>query len=137
MGKLSASRRLGNLSGHLGGPISVTVGGITVQVTTGGNIPKAIAPPAASEPAKEAAPVAKTKEYTLEDVAKHNTEKDCWVVVSGMVLDATNFLPDHPGGKKAIMIYAGRDATEEFLMMHKLEVIDKYAPETVIGVLKQ
>jgi hypothetical protein len=35
------------------------------------------------------------------------------------------------------MIYAGKDATEEFLMMHQLEVIDKYAPETVIGTLKK
>lgn len=77
------------------------------------------------------------KEYTLADVAKHTTDKDCWVVVNGQVLDATKFLPDHPGGKKAIMIYAGKDASEEFNMMHKPEVVEKYAPETVIGTLKK
>ena len=30
----------------------------------------------------------------------------------------TNFLEDHPGGAKALMLYAGRDATEEFNMLH-------------------
>lgn len=33
------------------------------------------------------------------------------------------------------MIYAGKDATEEFNMMHKPEVVEKYAPEIVIGTL--
>jgi cytochrome b involved in lipid metabolism len=43
---------------------------------------------------------------------------------------------DHPGGKKAILIYAGRDATEEFNMMHKRDVVEKYAPEIIIGIHK-
>lgn len=90
-----------------------------------------------SAPAQTQAP-AKTqlKEYTAEEVAKHNTEKDCWVIIRGQVLDATSFLKDHPGGKKAILMYAGKDATAEFDMLHKPDVIEKYAPETVIGVLK-
>ena len=32
------------------------------------------------------------------------------------------FLPDHPGGEKAIILYAGRDATEEFNMLHDPKV---------------
>eukprot|EP00658_Telonema_sp_P-2_P078953 TRINITY_DN7521_c0_g1_i2.p1 TRINITY_DN7521_c0_g1~~TRINITY_DN7521_c0_g1_i2.p1 ORF type:complete len:114 (+),score=53.34 TRINITY_DN7521_c0_g1_i2:153-494(+) len=76
-------------------------------------------------------------EYTMDEVSKHNTSKDCWVVVGDMVLNVTEFLPDHPGGKKAIMLYAGKDATEEFDMLHKREVIDKYAPEAKIGTLKK
>jgi len=96
---------------------------------------KSSAAPAAAAASAKAVPN-RTKEYTLEEVAKHNTEKDCWVVVNGEVLDVTKFLPDHPGGKKAILIYAGRDATEEFNMLHKPDVVEKYAPECIVGKLK-
>jgi len=88
--------------------------------------------PAASAPAKGKG---KDTTYTLEDVAKHNKDTDCWVVVNGQVLDVTKFLPDHPGGAKAILLYAGKDATEEFNMLHKPEVIPKYAPDSIIGKL--
>jgi flavocytochrome c len=83
-----------------------------------------------------AAPAGK-KEYTKDEVSKHNTEKDCWVIVNGQVLDVTHFLKDHPGGKKAILLFAGKDATEEFNMLHKPDVVEKYAPESVIGTLKK
>ncbi len=76
------------------------------------------------------------KEYTMEEVAKHTTEDDVWVVVEGQVLNVSGFLDDHPGGKKALMLYAGRDATEEFLMLHDRKVIQKYAADTVIGRVK-
>ncbi|KAF9924615.1 hypothetical protein FBU30_005438 [Linnemannia zychae] len=91
-----------------------------------------VASPAAPAPA--AAPV-KLRSITAAEVAKHNTPEDCWVIVNGQVLDVTKFLPDHPGGKKAILIFAGRDATEEFNMLHKPDVVEKYAPESLIGVL--
>jgi len=76
------------------------------------------------------------KEYSMEEVAKHNTENDCWVVVNGQVLDVTGFLDDHPGGKMAIVTFAGKDASEEFNMLHEKTVIEKYAPEVVIDTLK-
>ena len=88
-------------------------------------------------PPKKQATASADTEYTMEEVAKHTSESDVWVVVEGQVLDVTNFLEDHPGGKKALMLYAGRDATEEFLMLHDIKVIAKYAPETVIGKVKQ
>lgn len=76
------------------------------------------------------------KEYTMEEVAKHNKKEDVWVVVKGVVMDLSGFLEDHPGGVQAIVNFAGRDATEEFEMLHDDEVIPKYAPTTVIGRLK-
>merc|ERR1719203_2187584 len=72
---------------------------------------------------------------TLEEVAKHTTKADCWVVVNGEVLDVTKFLSEHPGGELAILTFAGRDASEEFNMIHPPDVIPKYAPDAVIGVL--
>jgi Cytochrome b5-like Heme/Steroid binding domain len=52
---------------------------------------------AAAEPAKpkaeEKGEAKKTGgEYTMEEVAKHNTQGDCWVVVNGEVLDVTKVI---------------------------------------------
>eukprot|EP01063_Lacrimia_lanifica_P010281 TRINITY_DN169_c1_g1_i1.p2 TRINITY_DN169_c1_g1~~TRINITY_DN169_c1_g1_i1.p2 ORF type:complete len:646 (+),score=358.99 TRINITY_DN169_c1_g1_i1:56-1993(+) len=91
----------------------------------------------AAAPAKEEKKAAGgQKEYTLEEVGQHTKDTDCWVVVGGRVLDVTKFLGEHPGGKEAIMLYAGKDATEEYEMMHPQSYIDKYAPDTVIGRVK-
>mmetsp|Transcript_64840 Transcript_64840/g.164345 ORF Transcript_64840/g.164345 Transcript_64840/m.164345 type:complete len:82 (+) Transcript_64840:98-343(+) len=71
---------------------------------------------------------------TEAEIAKHNTETDCWVVVGDEVYDVTNFMADHPGGKKAIMLFAGKDATEEFDMLHERKVIKKYGID--VGTVK-
>ena len=47
----------------------------------------------------------------------------------------TKFLPDHPGGVKAVVLLAGKDATEEFEMLHSEDIIDKYAKEYLIGTV--
>ena len=44
-------------------------------------------------------------------------------------------LKDHPGGVLAIITFAGKDASEEFNMIHPPDVIGKYAPDAVIGNL--
>jgi len=75
--------------------------------------------------------------YTLEEVSKHTSKTDCWVVVSGQVLNVTSFLKDHPGGELAILTFAGKDATAEFNMIHPPDVISKYAPDAVIGKLAE
>jgi len=101
--------------------------------------PATTAAPPAAPPAAPAAPLAvpaATGELNLDEVAKHNTDKDCWVAVNGQVLDVTDFLNDHPGGKRAIMLYAGKDASEEFNMLHDPKVVKKYlAPKQILGNL--
>lgn len=68
----------------------------------------------------EAKPEAKPelKEFTLEQVAAHNSVDDCWIIVKDegirKVYDVTAFLDDHPGGPEIIVDLAGQDSTDEF-----------------------
>ncbi len=61
-----------------------------------------------------------------QDIAKHNSKDSCWVIVHGRAYDVTDFLPEHPGGSKIILKYAGKDATEEFEPIHPPDTLDKY-----------
>jgi len=158
--KAVAQGRVSNVLGHLTGDnVSTTTinqGGLqtTLQIAPHQNqvsltfgwqgqaheVGNGVVAPAAAPSAPAAAPAAApapSASYTLQDVAKHATEKDCWVVVNDQVLDVTKFLPDHPGGKKAILLFAGKDASAEFNMLHKPDVVSKYAPESIIGNLKK
>lgn len=38
------------------------------------------------------------KLISAQEVSKHNTREDCWVIIHDKVYDLTNFLPEHPGG---------------------------------------
>lgn len=120
-GKLveKAGGRLGALAGQLAAP----------AVSQSSSVPTPAAAPSTSAPV--------SREFTASEVANHNKKDDVWVIVNGQVLDVTSFLPDHPGGEKAILLYAGRDATEEFNMLHDPKVIPRYAPDSVIGTLKK
>ncbi|KAK3309936.1 FAD binding domain-containing protein [Chaetomium strumarium] len=137
----TGASRLGQIALHIDpstpGKISVEWAG----ATSGTEAPKA-------QPVSAGAPKQETKtndpknftipdkEYTMEEVAKHNKKEDLWVVVKGVVLDLTNWLDEHPGGPQALLNFMGRDATEEFEMLHDDEVIPKYAPSQVIGRVK-
>ena len=124
-GVSSAAQRLNQISLHIdpATPGRITVdwsgpsggsgsGGQPHQVSTAA-VDSASNPGAAKKPAAKKAFSIPEKEITMEEVAKHNKKDDVWVVVKGVVMDVTNFLPDHPGGAQAIINFAGRDATEE------------------------
>lgn len=38
------------------------------------------------------------RSITTEEIAKHNTPDDLWIVVENTVYDLTEFAPQHPGG---------------------------------------
>eukprot|EP01138_Halocafeteria_seosinensis_P000517 gb/GECG01000531.1/.p1 GENE.gb/GECG01000531.1/~~gb/GECG01000531.1/.p1 ORF type:complete len:222 (+),score=31.21 gb/GECG01000531.1/:1-666(+) len=52
--------------------------------------------------------------YTMEEVAKHNTVHDCWLVAHGKVYDVTPMLFEHPAGVRSILRHAGGDSTTDF-----------------------
>lgn len=54
------------------------------------------------------------KTYTIDEVQKHNTTEDLWIVYNGQVYDVTSYLDEHPGGEEVIADVAGTDATESF-----------------------
>jgi flavocytochrome c len=172
-GVSTASQRLGQISLHIDpsqpGKISVewdsqssgSSGSSPRQAQQSQTSTSSVSKPNAdsADPGKVSKPAEKKKfsipekEYTMEEVAKHNKKEDLWVVVKGVVMDLTNWLDEHPGGPQAIMNFMGRDATEEFEMLyvipllclvyslltshrHDDEVIPKYAPSQVIGRVK-
>merc|ERR1712072_1011265 len=67
-----------------------------------------------------------SKKLTGQEVAKHNNRDDCWVIIHGKAYDVTEFLPEHPGGPKIILKYAGKDGTEEYDPIHPPDTLDKF-----------
>ncbi|KAI7237368.1 Cytochrome b2 [Hortaea werneckii] len=67
-----------------------------------------------------------SKKLTGQEIAKHNNRDDCWVIIHGKAYDVTEFLPEHPGGPKIILKYAGKDGTEEYDPIHPPDTLDKF-----------
>lgn len=44
----------------------------------------------------------------MSEVAKHDKDGDAWTVVHRKVLDISEFIPRHPGGKAVLKQYAGK-----------------------------
>ena len=75
--------------------------------------------------------------YDYNEIIKHNHAKDCWVVLHGKVYDLTLFLDKHPGGKDAILKYAGTDGTDGFDSVHSRDLLDQFTPVGEIKNLKK
>jgi cytochrome b involved in lipid metabolism len=54
------------------------------------------------------------KEFSRQEVAKHSTENDCWIVYKNEVYDVTSFVLLHPAGPNYLLDYAGEDTSVEF-----------------------
>lgn len=72
---------------------------------------------------------------TREEVAKHNTEEDLYVIVDHNVYDVGDFALAHPGGAVVLKQVAGQDATEAFYNLHRHEVLQQYS-DLCIGTIQ-
>ncbi|CAD7013647.1 cytochrome b5 [Ceratitis capitata] len=54
------------------------------------------------------------KVFTREEVSKHNTNKNTWLIIHNNVYDVSEFLNEHPGGEEVLIEQGGKEATESF-----------------------
>lgn len=69
---------------------------------------------------------------SVEEIVKHNSADDLWIVVDGTVYDVTAFAPEHPGGINILLQYAGRDATSAYSEVHSASLIKTALPPSSI-----
>lgn len=77
-----------------------------------------------------------TNTVTIDELRKHDTEKEPWFVVNGEIYDGTAFLEGHPGGASSIIAAAGLDSTDEFMAIHS-ETAKAMMPSYHIGSLDE
>lgn len=70
---------------------------------------------------------------TLDEVSRHKTAEDCWIVIDDTVYDVTKFLKLHPGGKGVILAGGGRDVTDEFWGLHRETHLAKFGPKLAVA----
>ncbi|TQV97511.1 hypothetical protein V2A60_006733 [Cordyceps javanica] len=77
------------------------------------------------------------KEFSFQDVAEHNTKKDCFLVVHDKVYDCSKFIDEHPGGEEVILDVAGQDASEAFEDVGHSDEARESLDELLVGTLKR
>ena len=77
------------------------------------------------------------KEYTMEEVAKHNTYPSIWSVFKGDVYDITMYVDVHPGGKKILEKVYGKDMTALYNKFHGYLKIEGFIGPLKIGTVKR
>nr|AGR45587.1 fatty acyl desaturase [Clarias macrocephalus x Clarias gariepinus] len=76
------------------------------------------------------------KQYTWDEVQKHNRRGDQWVVIERKVYNVTEWTKRHPGGRRVLAHYAGEDATEAFIAFHPDQrFVRKYMKPLLVGEL--
>ena len=61
-------------------------------------------------------------QFTWEEIRRHSTRKDRWIVIDDRVYNITNWLK-HPGGQMLLNHYAGQDATVRRTIEMKIRVL--------------
>ncbi|KAI9469803.1 MAG: cytochrome b5 [Benjaminiella poitrasii] len=77
------------------------------------------------------------KVFSLDDVLKHNSKQDLWLVVHDKVYDITEFVLEHPGGEEVLLDEAGKDATEAFEDIGHSDEAREMLEQYLIGTLDE
>ena len=78
-----------------------------------------------------------SKQFTREEIEKHRSHDDCWLVINDNVYDATSVLDWHPGGSAVLLANAGKltlDLTTQFESVHD-DYAHKKLAECAIGTV--
>jgi cytochrome b involved in lipid metabolism len=77
--------------------------------------------------------------YSLNDVAEHNQQEDCWMAIYGQVYDLTTYLPQHPTALPLILPSCGTEASHAYETKNRSrphsDVADELLKNYQIGVL--
>jgi Cytochrome b5-like Heme/Steroid binding domain len=101
-----------------------------------------------------------SRKLSSAQVAAHNKDGDCWIIIDGKVYDVSEFLATHPvrgewwdrvvmgaqrfwrwfvcvqGGKAVVLKVGGSDASRQFKMLHDSSVLVEHA-KLCIGVVDE
>lgn len=55
------------------------------------------------------------RRISLDELARHASEGDCWLAIEGGVYDVTAYVPSHPAPRRVLTGWCGREATRAFL----------------------
>lgn len=76
-------------------------------------------PSVTKTPAVPSTPAVTTSSgITASTIATHNSQTSCWSSINGNVYDLTSWIPNHPGGEKAILQLCGVDGSAKFNGKH-------------------
>jgi len=74
------------------------------------------------------------QEYTEEEVAKHRTAEDCWIIMHDLVLKLPkDFLDEYPGGADVITIHSGGNAGSDFEDIAHSDSAREWTNKFIIG----
>jgi cytochrome-b5 reductase len=73
--------------------------------------------------------------YTLQEVKKHASPTDAWIIIHGNVYDVTKYLNTHPGGLYILYNKCGGDGTDSFENMFHSSVARSLLDKMKIGTL--
>jgi len=73
------------------------------------------------------------KKFTMEEVGRHTSRDDLWIIVDGLAYDVTSFVDKHPGGALPMENMAGKDCTDVFANYHASRVYKHMLPAYYVG----